>query len=66
MSIATDKADELRAQIAVLQSKLSLLEAEDGKVMKFVDSLKADGSLPDLPSVEVIAKIVDRWIKFKG
>jgi hypothetical protein len=43
-----------------------MLEAQDGKVMKFVDSLKADGALPDLPSIETIAKIVDRWVKFTG
>jgi|ADurb_H2B_01_Slu_FD_contig_101_167092_length_798_multi_2_in_0_out_0_2 hypothetical protein len=66
MSLATDKASEIRAQIAVLQSKLDMLEAQDGKVLKFVDSLKADGALPDLPSIETIAKIVDRWVKFTG
>lgn len=66
MGLASDKVSEIRAQIKTLEGKLAMLEADGGKVLRFLDSIHADGSLTDLPSMEIVARIIHKWLNFEG
>ena len=63
---AQDKIDEIEAQINVLQQRVNLLKAQDGKVARFLDSITSEGTLPDLPRPEIIARIVYEWERFEN